>query len=354
LKIEKKKKKKINTLQEISVAHLATFCAKMTSNSSLGPIAEDEGLTWTEKLSQSVSDAIPNGFFARPDCFKFEQLSREFKDILEFDVVDGLSLEFNKAAFFYPERGDKQLVYHFKYALGSTVFPQGSNFEFASTLVFNERNQVYIQFGSVGSFFGYGAFPITKNFTASLKLNESPSQFGTQSGMSVMLDYQLRDAWANLTLSNRLLGVSYVQNVSKTLSAGVSFNGGDSSAVIGSLRHEDTKNVAFVTAQTMNDSNSYKDFYYNFGVGRKVSPHFTLVTGMHLLPSQLRSVFQAGFKYSPNQNSNYRANIDGDGKISALWEQVVSVDKVPLRLSFCAEMNHIKNEYRTGFGVGLG
>ena len=64
-----------------------------------------------------------------------------------------------------------------------------------------------------------------------------------------------------------------------------------------------------------------RKMYYNFGVGRKVSPHFTLVTGMHLLPAQLQSVFQAGFEYSPpNQNSNYRANnIEGDGKISALW-----------------------------------
>jgi hypothetical protein len=68
------------------------------------------------------------------------------------------------------------------------VFPQGSYFEFASTLVFNERNQVYIQFGS---FFGYGAFPVTKHFTASLKLDESPSQFGTQSGMSAMFEYLL-------------------------------------------------------------------------------------------------------------------------------------------------------------------
>eukprot|EP00475_Leptophrys_vorax_P026210 TRINITY_DN3684_c0_g2_i1.p1 TRINITY_DN3684_c0_g2~~TRINITY_DN3684_c0_g2_i1.p1 ORF type:complete len:404 (+),score=81.91 TRINITY_DN3684_c0_g2_i1:55-1266(+) len=325
--------------------------------------------SWYGKATSALSQYLPK-LPKFKDAGRFDDMNRENRDLLEFEVPNGFTFEYAKTVIDPTSmqnptsQPQNLLLYRHSVNMGSSEERGGSSYEFHTQFMHatdgGNQLQSVTQFApGAGGFFQALSFGGPK-FSSVLRLQEARGPMGNQQSVSGQLDFKVFDiAWATVNCMPRGIVMSYLQPVHSNVSMGGSLIGtDDQNILIGGSRYDDGTNFGVYVVQTngMKEKISWTSgLIHTLHYGRKVSADVTMLSMYTLFPDQLNSRFAVGLKYEPKKNERvYRVSVDCDGKISAMMDNQIKFGNFAFKFGLGAEVNHAKNEYHTGFTVSLG
>lgn len=308
------------------------------------PVLAAAAINAAAPVAPKTEDVV--NYMALPSPIKYEELQREAMHVLKPEVFEGLRFDFNKPL-------NQNFALCHSIFMGNVEVPTANQqvvkmplgtYEFGANLVTNQGNMMIGRVLTDGRMTGRIKYDFTNWFSSKVQL-----QLAQETGMSqAMVDLEFKGSDWNGQIklgSNEFVGLNYLQSVTPRLALGgeAFWLGQQRKSGTGfAARLHDDKSVT--TAQIA--STGLVSLAYVHRVSDKVS----LATDLMWNWNAREATASFGYDYILRQ-CRLRGRVDTEGKIAAFLEERINVG---VNFLLSAELDHVKKDYKFGFGLTVG
>lgn len=282
-----------------------------------------------------------------PCPVKYEELQRETLMSLKPDLFEGLKFDFSKPL------NMNFAVTHSIY-MGNVEMPMGGGgatlkvpvgtYEFGANLISSKGDMMIGRITNDGRLTGRVKYDINEMVSAKTQLQLVQDE--GQSHVMLDLDFKGKDWNSQAKVGNGgFYGFNYLQSVTPNLALGGEtfwLSQAMKSGVGFAARHQGTQHIA--TAQIATTG------LVSLNYAHRVSEKVTLASDFMWNWNTREPAASFGYDYMLRQ-CRLRGKIDTDGKVGAYLEERVNVG---VNFILSAELDHVKKDYKFGFGMTVG
>lgn len=281
-----------------------------------------------------------------PPPVRYEELQREVMMCLKPDLFEGLRFEFSKPL-------NQNFAFTHSIFMGNIDVPTQNNqpvkmpmgtYEFGANLVSSKGNMMIGRILTDGRMSGRIKYDLTSWLGLKLQM-----QLADEAGMSQSMfdlefkgkDWNGQAKWGN----NQFYGANYFQSVTPRLSLGgeAFYLGIQRKSGIGlAARYQTSKSIS--TCQLASTNLLSLSFVH------KVSEKVSLASDFMWNWNTREATASVGYDYMLRQ-CRLRGRIDTEGKVAAYLEERINVG---VNFVLSAELDHVKRDYKFGFGMVVG
>ncbi|KAK9803219.1 hypothetical protein WJX73_005138 [Symbiochloris irregularis] len=281
-----------------------------------------------------------------PSPVRYEELQKEAYMSLKPELFEGLRFDFTKPL-------NQNFGISHNIFLGNVEVPAQSQsvvkvshgtYEFGANLISNQGNFMIGRIQTDGRLMGRAKYDINSMF--SLKAQLSLSEPEMSQGM-IDIDAKGSDWNSQLKLGNQsFYGLNYFQSVTPHLSMGgeMFWLGKQRKSGVGFAARWQNEFGHTATGQVASTGLANLTYLH------KVSDKICLASDFMWNWNMREATASFGYDYIFRQG-RLRGRIDTDGKIGALLEERINV---AVTFSLSAEVDHVRKDYKFGFGLTLG